>query len=186
MKAPLPPPQAAGGHTPAACVAAIVHRRGDRADELLTRFALDLRDSGWRIRGLVQRPCGKRRMRAALVDLDTGLHFPLFHRSGRWSLACSPEPGCIDAASATLRTARESGSDLAVANRFGTLEAIGGGLAGEMLALMNDSQPLLMVVSETYLDDWRDFTCGQGIELPPSRPALDEWFVGLQYPRRAS
>ncbi|ENO87341.1 DUF2478 domain-containing protein [Thauera linaloolentis] len=182
MKAPFS--TASAPSTPP--LAAIVHRRGDQADELLARFALDLRDSGWRIHGVVQRHCGSRRLKAALIDLDTGLHFPLFHQTGRWSLACSPDPGCIMAASATLRTALETRSDLAVANRFGTLEAVGSGLAAEMLALINEGQPLLTVVSEAYLADWRDFTGGQGAELPPRRAALDDWFVGVTHARHAS
>ncbi|WP_068636428.1 DUF2478 domain-containing protein [Thauera butanivorans] len=175
-----------GARRPSPLVAAIVHKHGDQADELLARFALDLRDSGWRVHGIVQRRCGSRKAHAALVELDTGLHIPLYHHTGRWPLPCSPEPGGITAASLALRTAREAESDLAVANRFGTLEALGGGLAPEMLALMNTGRPLLTVVGKAYLADWREFTSGQAAELPPNRAALDEWFIGVAYAKRAA
>lgn len=177
---------ASGARRSSPPVAAIVHRRGDHADELLARFALDLRDSGWRVHGIVQRSCGSRKAHAALVELDTGLHIPLYHHSGHWPLPCSPESDGISAASLALRTAREAESDLAVANRFGTLEALGGGLAAEMLALMNSGRSLLTVVSKTYLADWREFTSGQAAELPPNRAALDEWFIGVAYARCAA
>lgn len=162
-------------------VAAIVHVNGDPVDELLARFALDLRECGWEVRGIVQRGYGSAKDKIALVDLDCGQRYPLFQNLGAGSVSCSLDPASVAAASVVLRNALETGADLAVANRFGALEAGGRGLAAEMLALMGERVPLLTVVNETYLRDWRSFTGGCGAELEPKRLALEEWFAQVKY-----
>ncbi len=48
-----------------------------------------------------------------------------------------------------------------------------------MLALMSENRPLLTVVNDDYLRDWRWFTGGAAAELPPSLPALEAWFAGV-------
>lgn len=165
-------------------VAAIIHAHGDAVDELLARFAVDLRDSGWEVRGLVHCSRGAGKEHAALMDVASGECYPLFQRLGSGSTACSLDPGSIAAASLSLREALGCGADLALANRFGALEAGGGGLADEMLALMSEYRPLLTVVNEAQLSAWRRFTGGYGSELIPARWALEEWFFMLKYGSR--
>lgn len=70
-------------------------------------------------------------------------------------------------------------ADLAIANRFGPLEAAGEGLAAEMLAVMAEGIPFLTIVADDYLPAWRHFTGGMSIELPADRAALDAWFANL-------
>ena len=48
-----------------------------------------------------------------------------------------------------------------------------------MLDLMVEDIPLLTVVSEKYLEDWRQFTGGIAKELRPQREVLEEWFTNL-------
>ena len=166
---------------PEIAVAAIVHAEHGIVDGLLADFAFALRESGWRIRGLVQRTeagaSDCRRM--LLVDLDGGECFPLSQNLGGGSISCCIDPGGVAAASVVLRRALSEGADLAIANRFGALEAEGGGFAAEMLALVIDGVPLLTVVAERHLSDWRHFTGAAGAELAPRLDALEAWFAGL-------
>lgn len=163
-------------------IAAIVHDRPGAADAVLADFALRQREAGWRVRGLVQLPhdgehAGKR---MTLIDLDDpGRHFPISQDLGSGSSGCCLDPAGVAAASAVLRRVLVEGADLAIANRFGKLEATGHGLADEMLALMAAQVPLVTAVNDRYLEEWRAFTGHTGVELVPCAEALEAWFDGL-------
>lgn len=175
--------QAIDRHVPAAAhafpIAAITYDGHAIADALLADFALGLRRKGWRVRGLVQRDTGGGKSGMMLVDLENDTCYPLFQALGSASSSCSLDTESIAAASTALRRALDESADLVFANRFGALEASGGGLAAEMLALMAEGVPLMTVVSEDYLLDWRWFTGKAGVELPPARSALEDWFFGI-------
>jgi hypothetical protein len=75
-----------------------------------------------------------------------------------------------------LRRALQEPAELAIANRFGTLESEGGGMADELLALMMAGIPLLTAVKLPYLPAWREFTGGLSAELPAEADALERWW----------
>ncbi len=166
---------------PSAPMAAVVHGEGDDADALLIHFAAESRAAGWRVRGLVQPPrAPDRRKQMILLDLDDeNARYDISQPLGPGACGCCLDPAGVAAASAVLRRALVQGADLVLANRFGTLEAAGGGLAAEMLMLMVEQVPLLTVLNPRYLDAWRDFTGGAGAELPARIEALQAWFDGL-------
>lgn len=163
-------------------VAAIVYAKHGSANNLLADFARDLRRRGWRVRGVIQDqlpPETGVKWRKVLVDLDDDQRFPISQRLGPGSVSCSIDPGGVAAASVALRRCLTEDTDLVVANRFGELEAGGGGLSSEMLAVMEQRIPLLTVVSEKYLEQWRRFTGGTATELPGQLEALEAWFTSL-------
>lgn len=166
---------------PGVNVAAIVHADHGLADGLLADFAFALKNRGRRVRGLVQRfrGGGSGKEDAMLVDLGEGTTYPLFQNLGTGSVSCSVDQTSIASASVVLRRALSENPDLVIVNRFGALEATGGGFATEMLALMSEGIPLLTVVAEPYLFDWRHFTGGAGVPLAPQPEALENWFAGL-------
>lgn len=167
-------------------MAVIVPAEGDDADTLLLHFANDLRSVGWRVRGLVQPPrLPGREKQMLLLDLDDAdARYDIFQPLGSGACGCRLDPAGIAAASVVLRRALTDGADLVLANRFGTLEAGGGGLAAEMLALMVEDVPLLTVINPRYLPAWRDFSGGLGAELPPRADALQAWFTRLEHTRQ--
>ncbi len=101
---------------------------------------------------------------------------PISQALGPAACGCNLDPRGIADASEVLRRAVREPAELALANRFGTLEAQGRGMADELLALMLAGIPLLIVVNTRYLAEWRDFTGGQALELPPSAVALQHWW----------
>lgn len=164
-------------------VAAIVHGADEQdTHRLLAGFAQELRCRGFRVLGLVQLDTefsvqtGKR---MTLADLDGSRRFPISQALGPGSGACSLDPAGVAAASVVLREALVARPALAVANRFGVLEAAGDGLAAELLALMADGIPVLTVVASKLLAEWRAFTGDTATELPPDPAALHAWFAGL-------
>jgi hypothetical protein len=141
---------------------------------LLADFAAAVEAAGYVVRGLIQRPAG-----GHLIDLAGGRRFPIMQDLGPGSRSCRVDPRGVAEASAVLREAADLGADLVLVNRFGKLEAHGGGLAAEMLAIMAAGIPLLTAVDDGNLVRWLDFTGGAGTLLPPERDALQDWWDGV-------
>lgn len=167
--------------------AAIVHDADSSASGLLADFARDQHRCGRRIRGLIQdkAPYGRDgTWRRALFDIDSGQCFRIAQQLGTGSVSCSLDTGEMAEASGVLRRALADGAELVVVNRYGEQEVGGHGFAAEMLDVMASGMPLLTVVSDRYLADWRRFTGDAAVELPPRREAVDDWFASL--PRQAA
>lgn len=173
--------------SPAPAIAAVVHAPGVMNDSvLLANFADHWLARGVVVRGLVDvlasgkdSACG-----AALRDLETGEQQVIFQDLGPGATGCRIDPAGVARASVALRRAVETGADLVVANRFGKLEAGGGGLADDMLAVMAAGIPFLTLVAEPWLEDWRRFTGEAGQLLAPRRADLDDWL--LRHVRRVA
>jgi nucleoside-triphosphatase THEP1 len=160
--------------------AAIVGADRRLADLLLADFTAHLRATGRAVHGLIQLrpPSGKGG--TVLLDLQTGERYPLFQDLGAGSQSCSVDTNILAAASRSLRRALDARADLAVVNRFGPLEAAGGGLLSEMLTLIAEGVPVLTIVRDDCLPAWRHVTGNRGAELPATRAALDSWFANLK------
>ncbi|HIE5098199.1 DUF2478 domain-containing protein [Stenotrophomonas maltophilia] len=160
-------------------IAAIVHDHSGEPDGLLAAFAARQLAAGHRVRGLVHLPheAAANGKRMALMDVtDPASRYPISQALGAASCGCNLDPGGIADASVVLRRALQDHAELVIANRFGTLESEGGGMADELLALMLSGIPLLTAVKLPYLDAWRQFTGGIGIELPVDDAALQSWW----------
>ena len=158
-------------------IAAIVTRASGEANRLIADFAVRHQAAGWRIRGLIQeQPACDDGCRIFVVDLDDGTRYPITQDLGPGAESCGLDPSLIAEASGVMRRIESEGADLAVFNRFGGLEAEGGGFAAEMLSLMAGGIPVLAIVPDRHLAQWREFTGGLSAELPPSATALDAWF----------
>ncbi|MGY6270012.1 DUF2478 domain-containing protein [Achromobacter denitrificans] len=161
-------------------VAALVYRESScAADALLADFARDMLARGRRLHGLVQQettpPEGERPQRQ-LADLRTGRLYRLPQDLGPSSQACGQDPGALASASHVLREALQERAELVIVDRYGALEASGGGFAQAMLALMREGIPLLTVVPETLWSSWYRFTGRMSEELPVAREPLQAWF----------
>jgi nucleoside-triphosphatase THEP1 len=148
--------------------------------DLLARFAEDLKKQGVTVRGVVQRdtpdPNGGH-AQMDLIDIATGETYPISQKLGRAASSCHLDPSGLADASVVLRRAIAERPDLIITNRFGDQEASGRGFADEMLGAMSEAIPVLTVVAESWLEQWQDFTGGCSSLLPPSLPALHQWFV---------
>ena len=158
--------------------AAAIHDDGSGdVGHRLAEFAIGQRHAGRRIFGLVMeyRDQGPDRKRAMiLVDVDRGTEYPVSQALGTGSRTCQLDPRGFADASAVLRDALRCSPDLVVCNRYGALEAGGGGFADELLALMAADIPVLTVVSEPYVAAWNEFS-GHAALLPPVPEAWSAW-----------
>lgn len=165
--------------TPNSPIAAIVHADRRAADVLVGEFATALIHAGHDVHGLIQQRPADDKTSTVLLDLHDGARYPLFQNLGAGAQSCSVDTAGIATASIALRRAIATHADLAIANRFGPLEAAGAGLAAEMLAVMAEGIPFLTIVADDYLPAWRHFTGGMSIDLPADRAVLEAWFANL-------
>lgn len=163
-----------------AAIAAIVHDSNSEPDALLAAFAAQQLAAGHRVRGLVHLPHeptanGKRMV---LMDVNDPLsRYPISQALGPAACGCNLDPRGIADASGVLRRALQEPAELAIANRFGTLESTGQGMTDELLALMMAGIPLLTAVKPAYLEAWREFTGGMAVELSADEATLQQWWA---------
>ncbi|MFT0546714.1 DUF2478 domain-containing protein [Allopusillimonas ginsengisoli] len=163
-------------------VAALVHESTDNADEVLLQFALSMKKTGLKVRGVAQftvsrPPAGARDM--SIIDISTGERLKISESRGKDARGCCLDSAALSDASIILRHACADQPDLTVVNRFGRMEAEGSGFADELLELMALGLPVLTVVDHKYLDAWREFTGGMATELEPDAGALRTWYTEL-------
>jgi nucleoside-triphosphatase THEP1 len=161
--------------------AAVVFRLGEHDRRALADFAQQLADSGCRIGGMVQLAFFDdqgRRTHIASVDLATGDHVMINHpgRMLPYSKECTLDTAALADAGAPLRRALVDRPDLVIAEKFGEQERGGAGLFEDILSVMAEGLPTLVLVPEPDLACWREVTGGEIPELPCKAAALQQWW----------
>ncbi len=154
------------------------------ADALQAAWVLALQQAGWRVGGVRQHvttwPGGGKRMQ--LLDVRSPQLFEISQDLGPAIAGCRLDPAGVVDASSVLRQAHADGVEVVVTNRFGRLEAEGGGFVAEIAALAEAGIPVLTIVAPQYLSAWRALTgdLGQDLPLPQPVQALNAWLYRLQ------
>ncbi len=159
--------------------AAILDDGSGSADALLASIAGAQRQAGRRVRGLLMtHPDGPRSCAAAmvLVDVQTAEEYLVSQPLGPDSQACRADPQGFARASVVLRRAADEQAELVVSNRFGGLEAGGGGFRDELHELMARDIPVLTVVAPQHVQAWQQFTGGATV-MPARVEAIERWLA---------
>ena len=161
--------------------AAVVFRIGEHDRRALIHFAQELADSGCRIGGMVQVAYFDeqgRRTHIDSVDLATGDHVMINQPSRRFpdGKECTLDTAALADAGAPLRRALVDRPDLVIAEKFGEQEEVGAGLADDILGVIAEGLPILVLVPEDALPCWREVTGGGIMELPCEAGALRRWW----------
>jgi molybdate transport system ATP-binding protein len=157
--------------------AAVVFRLGEHDRRALADFARELVDSGCRVGGMVQQSFFDeqgRRTHIDSVDLATGDHVMINQPSRLFPDAkeCTLDTAALTDSGAPLRRALVDRPDLVIAEKFGEQERSGEGLADDILAVIAEGLPILVLVPEPDLECWREVTGGELAELPCDAEAL--------------
>lgn len=164
--------------------AAIEHDGSGDIDALLASIAQAQRLQGRRVCGLLMTyPEGRDSCAGpmVLVDIDNGDAYPVSQPLGRDSRACRADTQGFAHAGGVLRAALAQAPDLVISNRFGSLEAEGGGFAAELLELMSSGVPLLTAVATRHAEAWARFSGGAPL-LPARTEAVDAWLAAVLVP----
>lgn len=172
----------AGGTAPARPLAALVFDDGDLANKIVEAFAAELAADGRRLAGMIQladetQSCQCRD--SELLNVETQSRFTILQDLGRGSQSCRVDPAAIARAAVEIEGAIARAPDVLFINRFGKLEAEGGGLHGEIAAAFLAGVPTVVCVATRFLPAWRLFSEGLDQELPCSAEALRGWWTSF-------
>lgn len=151
-------------------------------DALLAEVTQACQAEGVRLRGLlmhreqVGQGCATEMI---MVDVHTRARYPVSQPLGQGATGCRADPDGFARAGRVLHEARAEAAELVICNRFGSLEAEGGGFAEELLALMADGIPVLTAVSPRHQDAWARFTGGAPV-LPAEPEAVQRWLKKIR------
>ena len=138
------------------------------ANELLEQCAGRLRAAGVSVRGLVQHfgryANGQKRM--DLVDVASGEVFEISQNLGAEASGCCLDQQALAHAGSALQRALEEGVDVLVINRYGAVEAGGGGFAAEFAQAAGQGTPVITVVGAEQREAWAQFAGDMAVELP--------------------
>ena len=161
--------------------AAVVFRHDEHDRRALADFARELADGGCRLAGMVQEAFFDdqgRRTHIDSVDLATGDRVMINQPSRTWPHGsdCTLDTAALADAGAPLRRALINQPDLVIAEKFGEQEQSGAGLANDILAVIAEGVPVLVLVPEPALVCWRELTGGETAEVPCEADALRRWW----------
>ena len=161
--------------------AAVVFRHDEHDRQALADFARELAESGCRLGGVVQESFSDdqgRRTRIDSVDLATGDRVTINQASRMRpdGTGCTLDSAALVDAGAPLRRALINRPDLIIVEKFGEQEQSGAGLADDILDVIAEGLPVLVLVPEPALACWRELTGGEIAEVPCEADALRRWW----------
>ncbi len=163
-------------------ILAIVYGAGEEADPVLTRLADRLQACGIDAAGIVQRnPVvpGRTRCNMEVEILPAGERLLISEDRGAGARGCRLDPGMLLAAVAQARARLEAGADVLILNRFGKLEAEGGGGRELIAAAVAQAVPVLVAVPWRNIDAFRAFAGEFASEMPIA--AFEAWARDLPF-----
>ena len=167
-------------------IAALVYATGDRPDLVLLDFARHVSDSGRRICGLIQfrdRPSDDTRR---VMVLDAWTEVDVSHEtSAAGGGHCRVDEGWMDRMAAQVRASIRDGVDAVIVNRFGPLEAAGGGFCDAIRVASETQTPLIIAVPAFEFERWTRCSNGMTVRLDCALDPVLEWWhrVSARNPR---
>ncbi len=159
-------------------ILAVVYSDGLAADRLLADIAYRLRDDGVVIAGLVQLNTFVRdraKCDMAVEELYSRTVYQLSEDRGPAAKGCRLDHTRLNEAAGLFSAALKHRPELAILNKFGKVEAEGGGLRDALGHAVALELPLIVGVPYRNLDQWRNFAGGLADECEVSAPHILRW-----------
>ncbi len=161
-------------------ILAVVYSDGLAADQLLADIAYRLRDDGVVVAGLVQLNTFVRdraKCDMAIEELYSRAVYQLSEDRGPAAKGCRLDHARLAEAAGLFGAALKKHPDLVVLNKFGKVEAEGGGLRDALGHAVALDVPLIVGVPYRNLDQWRIFAGGLADECDVSAPDILRWLT---------
>jgi hypothetical protein len=170
-------------------IAALVYADGVYPDQVIGRAIEPLRERGIPLAGAIQRepadrpghhPCD-----LLLENLSNGEITAIAEYRGKEARGCRLDVGILtDIAEAVSTSLHADEPRLLVVNKFGKIEADGGGLREAIADALHLGIPVLVGVPMRNLDHWRVFAGSFSVELPADAGVIADWLESQGLPVR--
>jgi nucleoside-triphosphatase THEP1 len=162
----------------AAPLAAVVYPNEAYPQATFQRVVNDCRSRALKLAGVLQHPvCDDpaHRCDVILEDLVSGARTELFERRGKGATGCRLDVAALTDVTARIERALQHDVDLLVLNKFGKVEAEGGGLVDPIAAAIDRGIPVIIGVPARNLAAWRAFAGDLAVEFVPDFSGIAEW-----------
>ena len=172
-------------------IAALVYADGIYPDEVIGRAIEPLRARGVPLAGAIQRDPtdrpGRHPCDLLLENLASGEVTAIAEHRGKEARGCRLDVGILtDIAEAVATSLHEGEPRLLIVNKFGKIEADGGGLREAISDAVYLGIPVLVGVPLRNLDRWRAFAAAYSVELPVDSAAISNWLASKGLPAETS
>ena len=163
-------------------LAAIVYANDEYPDTIFKWIVSECRSRNLVLSGVLQHPVcegSDRRCDVLLEDLASGHRTPLFDDRGAGARGCRLDVAALVDASMKVERSLENDPALLVLNKFGKVEADGGGMCGLMAKALERGIPAIIGVPTRNLDAWRNFAGEFSAELSENADEIRKWLGEL-------
>lgn len=164
-------------------LAAIVYANDEYPDEIFKWIVSECRSRGLLLSGVLQHPAfdgADKRCDVLLEDLASGHRTLLFEDRGAGARGCRLDVAALVEASMKIESSLDNDPALLVLNKFGKVEAEGGGMCGLMGKALERGIPTIIGVPARNLDTWRNFSGEFSIELSEDINQIGDWLAKLE------
>lgn len=175
-----PAPDLTRQHEPS--LVAIVYANDEYPDAIFKWIVSECRSRNLVLSGILQHPAcegSDRRCDVLLEDLASGYRTPLFDDRGAGARGCRLDVAALIDASMKVERSLDNGPALLVLNKFGKVEADGGGMCGLMAKALERGIPAIIGVPARNLDAWRNFSGEFSAELSENADEIRKWLREL-------
>lgn len=169
-------------------IAAVVYADGVYPDRAIAQAIDPLRDSNLPLAGALQvEPAarGRHPCDMLLEDLASGQVHAIAEDRGSQAQGCRLDVGLLtEIGEAVLSSVRNNAPRLLVVNKFGRIEADGGGLRDAIGEAVARNIPVVIGVPMRNLDQWRAFAGPHAVELRADARAIAQWLAACGLPVR--
>ena len=186
-----PPHRVAARSQPA--LVAIVYANENYPQSIFMRIVDDCRRRGLSMAGVLQHPActdAAGHCDVVLEDLSTGRRTELFEDRGPGAKGCRLDVAALAEVNGNVARALAGDPALLVLNKFGKVEAEGGGLLDLVAIAVDRAIPVVIGVPIRNLEAWRRFAGGMSVEFTSDPPEVMGWLdrtfsvEAAQSPRR--
>ena len=168
-------------------IAAIVYADKVYPDRAIACAIEPLRASGVSLAGALQIEAvvedGRHPCDMLLLNLASGEVTAIADERGRHAQGCRLDVGILTEMAEAIECSLQSEEPrLLVINKFGKVEADGGGLRNAIAEAVSLGIPVLVGVPARNLDRWRAFAGPHAIELPVEAEAISAWLIAQDLP----
>ncbi|HEY0329330.1 MAG TPA: DUF2478 domain-containing protein [Rhodopseudomonas sp.] len=161
-------------------ILAIVYTDGGAASSYIAELGYRLREAGTSIAGIVQyKPTLPAPSRCAIEveELTSRFVLQLSEDGADQPFGCGIDPEALAEAAALITAALRKHPDVVLLNKFGRLEAEGGGLRETIAEAIQLGTPLIAGVPRRNLGPWRALTKGLAEEIAIGSSRLYQWLA---------